>query len=193
MLSEGIYIILVAMTSVSLWIPSHFFNPAPCSVFVMLFSTESNSTLGLIGMVTAAGLLLIICLSLIVIAWDICRTIPSNRRSFYLEFDVTAMDPTTASHTEQVFAKKSLVCYALGIFCQYVCSFSILANSGLSITKLYNVISNSIFRAIGLRCFNSHTHIRNRSFNSIPFHASYMYSMPSFHISRWKSSRYFRP
>jgi hypothetical protein len=135
-MSEVLYVILVATASASLWIPSHFLNPAPCSVFVMLFSPDSNSTLGLVGMITTAGLLLIICLSLIVIAWDICRTTPTNRRSLFLELDVLAMDPVIRSSAEQVFAKKSLVCYALGIFCQYVTFVLLSANPRLVFCRI---------------------------------------------------------
>jgi hypothetical protein len=115
-----VYITLVAFVSVCLWVPSHFLTSAPCSTFVMIFSAESNSNLGLTGMITTGSLLLIICLSLIVIAWDSCRATPVRRGSLYMEFEPALAELFNPSNQEVLFARKGIVCYGLGIFCQYV-------------------------------------------------------------------------
>src|SRR5579859_5673655 len=120
MLGESVYIGLVAFVSVGLWIPSHFLTSSPCSTFVMIFSVKSNSTLGLTGMITNGSLLLIICLSLIIIAWDICRATPPRRRSLYMEFEPALVEFYNPFNKKLLMAKKGIVCYGLGIFCQYV-------------------------------------------------------------------------
>lgn len=86
----------------------------------MIFSTKSNSTLGLTGMITNGGLLLIICISLIIIAWDTCRATPPRRRSLYMEFEPALVEFYNPLNKELLIAKKGIVCYGLGIFCQYV-------------------------------------------------------------------------
>lgn len=114
------YIILVSIVSAGLWVPSHFLNASPCSAFIIIFSAESNSSLGLAGLIGAGSLLLAICLSLIIIAWDICRATPTRRRSLYMEFEPALAELVNPSNHELLLAKKGVVCYGLGIFCQYV-------------------------------------------------------------------------
>jgi len=116
------YVFLVTAISVPLWAPAHILSPAPCSPFIMVFSPQSNSSLGIMGMIILGVLLMIICLSLIIIAWDTCRPPPPQRRSSYLEFDPAGLEghvPDT-SHRELLAAKKTLISYGLAVFCLYV-------------------------------------------------------------------------
>jgi hypothetical protein len=71
-------------------------------------------------MITNGGLLLIICISLIIIAWDTCRATPPRRRSLYMEFEPALVEFYNPLNKELLIAKKGIVCYGLGIFCQYV-------------------------------------------------------------------------
>ena len=120
--SESMYIFLVATVSVLFWLPSHILAPTPCSPFVMVFSGESNSTFGLVGTIILCALLLFVCISQIVIAWDTCRPSPPNRRSHYLEFDPVEVEELHSSMSSQLSAKKTLIYYGLGVFCLYVFS-----------------------------------------------------------------------
>jgi len=82
---------------------------------------EERAKTGL-GMIILGVLLMIICLSLIIIAWDTCRPPPPQRRSSYLEFDPAGLEghvPDT-SHRELLAAKKTLISYGLAVFCLYV-------------------------------------------------------------------------
>src|SRR5271170_7853386 len=122
------YCFLTAALSVLFWLPSHIVNPAPFSSFVVFFSADTNSSLGLIGTIALSALLLLICVSLIIIAWDTCRPAPPNRRSQYLEFDPTELETNDSLQTDQISSKKTLICYGLGIFCLYVLSAIFISN-----------------------------------------------------------------
>src|SRR5205814_3037935 len=86
-MNECLYILLVAILSVLLWLASHILTSPPCTPFIMVFSADENSTLGVVGTIFLCVLLSFTCISLILIAWDTCRPSPPNRRSRYLEFD----------------------------------------------------------------------------------------------------------
>ena len=116
------YVFLVATVSILLWIPSRILVPTPCTTFVMVFSGESNSTFGLAGTIILCSLLLFVCISQIVIAWDTCRPAPPNRRSLYLEFNPVQEEDRDSSLCSQMSAKKTLIYYGLGMFCLYVFS-----------------------------------------------------------------------
>jgi hypothetical protein len=73
-------------------------------------------------MIIVGAFLLIICISLIIISWDICRSSPTNRRrrSQYLEFDPAGLDGHIPLPTDHTYAKKTTVYYGLGVSCLYV-------------------------------------------------------------------------
>jgi hypothetical protein len=91
----------------------------------MLFDAATNSTLALAGLIILGAFLLIIALSLIIIAWDTARK-NSRQHSRYLEFDPTELERENSLNSHHRVAKGTLVCYGLGIFCQYVCSSPVL-------------------------------------------------------------------
>ena len=95
----------------------------------MVFTPESNSTLGLTGMITTGSLLLVICVSLIIIVWDTCRSAPARRRSLYMDFEPALAELYSSSNHDVLYAKKGIVCYGLAIFCQFVISHNNVTNS----------------------------------------------------------------
>jgi hypothetical protein len=88
----------------------------------LVFSPQSNSSLGIMAIIILSVFLMIICLSLITITWDTCRPAPPQRRSSYLEFDPAGLEgyvPDT-SHRQLLAAKQTLISYGLAMFCLYV-------------------------------------------------------------------------
>jgi hypothetical protein len=77
-------------------------------------------------MITLVVFLFIICISLIIIAWDNSRKEAVIQHSRYLEFDPTELERQNAFNSHHRLAKKTLTYYGLGIFCQYVTFFSAL-------------------------------------------------------------------
>lgn len=171
------YVFLVATLSVLLWLPSHILFPAPCSPFVMLFSADNNSTLGLVGVIILCSLLLFVCISLLVIAWDTCRSSPPNRHSQYLEFEGTELVEFRLAENNLLSAKKTFICYGLGIFCLYVFSRFLVSNSGMSVAKFHNDLSISILRTSSLRRINYNPCVCNSPVISVPLHANYLRAM----------------
>ena len=116
------YVFLVTAISIPLWAPAHILSPGPCSPFILVFSPQSNSSLGIMAIIILSVFLMIICLSLITITWDTCRPAPPQRRSSYLEFDPAGLEghvPDT-SHRQLLAAKQTLISYGLAMFCLYV-------------------------------------------------------------------------
>jgi hypothetical protein len=120
MISEVLYCCITIVVSVLFWIPSHMLASQPCSPFVMMFSPSANTTLGLVGIILLAFLLLSTCISLSVIAWDIWRPPPPNRLAPYLEFDPSNMEELQMTQQKEITIKRSFVSFGLGISCIYV-------------------------------------------------------------------------
>jgi len=88
--------------------------------------------LGFIGLIAISSFLLIIAISCIIITWDTCRVSTPNQRSQYLEFDSSLLEAQSVPKPEDLVTKRTLVCYSLGIFCQYVLPLPRLSNAVLS-------------------------------------------------------------
>lgn len=99
----------------------------------MVFSTDENSTLGVVGIVFLCALLSFICISLLLIAWDTCRPSPPNRRSRYLEFDPIEQKDRHTAECDRLSAKKTLIYYGLGMFCLYVFPDFLATDIGMSV------------------------------------------------------------
>ena len=127
---ECIYMIIAGIISVVIWVPSHILEPTPCSSFVLLFSAERNSDIGVVGTTLLSASFLLLCLCLVLIVWDTYRCAAVNRRSLYLEFDIGAVGQS--AQTDDISAKRTLVHYTLGICCIYVSFLLFLSYAGLS-------------------------------------------------------------
>ena len=119
--SEMTYILLVVVVSIPLWIPSHVLNPTPCNSIVLLFSPDSNSRLGLAGLVILIAFFALISISMIVV-WETPDSGGSARSSYDVECDPwwSARQPCLPSSVEQGWAKRTTVYYGVGLCCQYV-------------------------------------------------------------------------
>jgi len=128
------YVVLVVVVSIPLWIPSHVLNPTPCSSIVMLFSPDSNSRLGLAGLVILIAFFALIGISMIIVVWDTTGSGASPRSSYDVEFDPweLAGQPCLPSSIEQALAKRTTVYYGVGLCCQYVSITIKVANARLA-------------------------------------------------------------
>jgi hypothetical protein len=120
MISEVLYCCITIFISVIFWIPSHMLASQPCSPFVMMFSPSANATLGLVGIILLAFLLLSVCVSISVIGWDLWRPPPPNRLAPYLEFDPSNMEELQMMQRKDITIKRDFLSFGLGLFCLYV-------------------------------------------------------------------------
>jgi len=88
----------------------------------MLFSPESNSRLGLAGLVILAAFFALIGMSMIIVVWETPGSGASARSSYDVQFDPweSASQPCLQSSVEQGLAKRTTVYYGVGLCCQYV-------------------------------------------------------------------------
>jgi len=116
------FVVLVVAMSIPLWIPSHILNPTPCGAIVMLFSADSNSRLGLAGLVILTAFFALIGISMIIVVWETHSSSASVRSSYHVEigpFDL-ASQPSLPSSVERGLANRTTVYYGVGLCCQYV-------------------------------------------------------------------------
>jgi hypothetical protein len=86
----------------------------------MTFSPTTNAKLGLVGIIVLSALLLLVCASLSVIAWDMWRAAPPNRLAAYLEFNPSDMEEVQTTQRKENIMKQSFLSYGLGASCLYV-------------------------------------------------------------------------
>jgi len=86
----------------------------------MTFSAMTDSTLGLVGIILLSSLLSLLCVSLTVIVWDVCRPPPPNRLSLHLEFDPSVMEEAQMRQRKEISTMPSVLSYGLGASCTYV-------------------------------------------------------------------------
>ena len=115
------YVILAVVMSIPLWIPSHVLNPAPCNSIVLLFSPDSNSRLGLAGLVILIAFFALIGISMIIVVWENPGSGASARSSCDVEFDTWgSASQCLPGSVGQGLAQRTTVYYGLGLCCQYV-------------------------------------------------------------------------
>jgi len=88
----------------------------------MLFSADSNSRLGLAGLVILTAFFALIGISMIIVVWETHSSSASVRSSYHVEigpFDL-ASQPSLPSSVERGLANRTTVYYGVGLCCQYV-------------------------------------------------------------------------
>ena len=116
------YVLLFAIILAVLWVPSHILSPSPCSPFIMLFSANTNSHLGLAGGIILISLFVLISVSVTIILYKSNKKRKSVRLALEAEYDGSVpedqRDPL--SLVEQRVVENTSVYYSLGLCSQYV-------------------------------------------------------------------------
>jgi hypothetical protein len=114
-------VLLFAIILAVLWVPSHILNPSPCSPFIMLFSPETNSLLGLAGGIILISLFALIGTSVTIILHKSHKNGKSVRLALEAECGGSMLeDQDPLSSIEQRVVENTSAYYSLSLCCQYV-------------------------------------------------------------------------
>lgn len=120
------YVLFFAIILVILWVPSQILSPSPCTPFIMLFSPNTNSLLGLAGGIILISLFVLIGASLTIIL----HKSHENRKSVRLALEAECSgsmleDQDPLSSLDKRVVENTAAYYSLSICCQYVTVFTL--------------------------------------------------------------------